>query len=48
MGKYKYIIYNSYPNKIENEGEVWAFTLRLAYKKITKLANDKFFTVCRK
>ena len=48
MGKYQYIIYNSYPSKIQSQGEFWAWSLKHAYRKIVELANDKFFTICQK
>ena len=45
MGKYKYIIYNRYPNDIFDSGVIWAFTERLANKKISKKSEDRLYVL---
>ena len=45
MGTYYYIIYNRYPNDIKESGTVWAFSLKHANKKISKIVGEHFYVL---
>lgn len=45
MGKYKYIIFERYPNNILSNGVIWAFSEKHAHKRLRRLAENKFYVV---
>ena len=45
MGKYHYIIYQTYPKSIIHSGTIWAFSEKHAHRRLRKIVKDNFYVI---